>query len=246
MAGAPASRRTRRRHHRYQHGLPGQAGDHGQSGSALMRDLDHALTLIEATVAAVGAGHAEDAAWLGRSLASTRPSSRAAPKTPASSMITVHGRTRCQFYKGGADWAAVRAVKQRSRFRSSSTATSDPDDADAALACFGRRCRHDRPRRPGRPWLPGQSRAISRPGDHEAAPPLATQHALIVELYEEMLSHHGLASALKHARKHLGWALDARAPPAPELPSTHSRRWRTSVLTSETPAQVQSRLAPGL
>ena len=77
-----------------------------------MRDLDHALTLIEATVAAViGSGDAEDAARLGRPLASTRRSWRAAPKAAGVRLITVHGRTRCQFYKGDADWAAVRAVK---------------------------------------------------------------------------------------------------------------------------------------
>src|SRR6185437_124378 len=63
----------------------------------------------------------------------------------------------------------------------------------------------------GRPWLPGQIARTLSTGVCEQAPPLATQLALITALYEEMLSHHGLRIGLKHARKHLGWALDAAA-----------------------------------
>ena len=81
------------------------------SGSALMRDLDHALTLIEAVVRAVTrARHAQDAAWLGRQEPQRRRSWPGAPRRPACKLITVHGRTRCQFFKGRADWSAVREV----------------------------------------------------------------------------------------------------------------------------------------
>jgi tRNA-dihydrouridine synthase len=79
-------------------------------------------------------------------------------------------------------------------------------------------------------------------GRRERSPPLATQFTLIAALYDEMLSHHGLRIGLKHARKHLGWALDAAASSAGITLDT-LRRWRTNVLTCETPAEVQVRLA---
>ena len=63
----------------------------------------------------------------------------------------------------------------------------------------------------GRPWFPGQIARYLETGRREQAPPLATQFSLIVALYDEMLAHHGLRIGLKHARKHLGWALDAAA-----------------------------------
>ena len=94
-------------------GCPSKQVTNGASGSALMRDLDHALSLIEATVGAVArAGHAEDAARLGHHQHQRAGAGAPRAKLPACSMITVHGRTRCQFYDGSADWAAVRAVKQ--------------------------------------------------------------------------------------------------------------------------------------
>jgi tRNA-dihydrouridine synthase len=94
----------------------------------------------------------------------------------------------------------------------------------------------------GRPWLPGQMARYLETGRRETPPPLATQFALIAALYDEMLSHHGLRIGLKHARKHLGWALDAAASSAGVAIHT-LKRWRTRVLTGETPDQVRSRLA---
>ncbi len=92
-------------------GCPARHVTGGQSGSALMRDLDHALTLIEATIAAVKVPVTLKMrlGWDDRSLNAPELARRA--EAAGVQMITVHGRTRCQFYKGEADWTAVRAVK---------------------------------------------------------------------------------------------------------------------------------------
>jgi tRNA-dihydrouridine synthase len=79
-------------------------------------------------------------------------------------------------------------------------------------------------------------------GVREDAPPLAEQFALVAALYEEMLAHHGLRIGIRHARKHLGWALDAAAATAGVAFDT-LKRWRGSVLTSETPSEARDRLA---
>src|SRR5437764_7257584 len=91
-------------------GCPARHVTGGEAGSALMRDLDHALKLIEATIAAVKVPVTLKMrlGWDDRSLNAPELARRA--EQAGGQMITVHGRTRCQFYKGAADWAAVRAV----------------------------------------------------------------------------------------------------------------------------------------
>jgi len=223
-------------------GCPARHVTGGQSGSALMRDLDHALKLIEATIAAVKVPVTLKMrlGWDDRSLNAPELARRA--EAACVQMITVHGRTRCQFYKGEADWGAVRAVKDaisvplvvNGDITSYEKAVSALEVSGADAVMIGRGAQ-------GQPWLPGQIGRRLETGKSESAPSLSEQFTHIRTLYDEVCRFYGLRIGLRHARKHLGWALEIAAQ-CSRAPAGTLKAWREKILTSEDPHRVHRSL----
>ena len=223
-------------------GCPARHITGGQSGSALMRDLDHALRLIEATIAAVKVPVTLKMrlGWDDRSLNAPELARRA--EAAGVQMITVHGRTRCQFYKGDADWGAVRAVKAaisvplvvNGDITSFEKAISALEMSGADAVMIGRGAQ-------GQPWLPGQIGRRLDGGKAESAPSLVEQLKHIRTLYDEVCSLYGVRIGLKHARKHLGWALEIAAQ-CSRAPAAKLKGWRHRILTSDDPIGVHRSL----
>ena len=224
-------------------GCPSRQVTNGAAGSALMRDLDHALALIDATVAAVSVPVTLKMrlGWDGSTVNAPALARRA--QAAGVQMITVHGRTRCQFYSGNADWSAVRAVKEdvgipivvNGDIRSFDDALTALSMSGADAVMIGRGAQ-------GRPWFPGQVARFLATGEREAAPPLAEQRAMTEAVYDEMIDHHGFAIGRRHARKHLAWALDTAAETA-GAPVALLKEHRARVLTAEEPRAARALLA---
>ena len=223
-------------------GCPARHVTGGQSGSALMRDLDHAVSLIEATIAAVKVPVTLKMrlGWDDR----TRNAPELARRAQAAGvqLITVHGRTRCQFYKGEADWDAVRDVREATTLPlvvngditsyDKAVAALEASGADAVMIGRGAY---------GQPWLPGQIGRRLQGGAIEDAPSLPDQLNYVRALYEGICELYGLRVGLRHARKHLGWALDVAATVS-RAPAEKLKAWRQTILTSEDPHAVHRSL----
>ena len=214
-------------------GCPSKRVTTGLCGSALLRDLDLALTLIEAVVKAVKVPVTLKTRLGWDDTLHNAPELARRAQDVGVRMITIHGRTRCQFYKGHANWAAIRAVKEavtipviaNGDITDTATAREALHLSGADGVMIGRGAQ-------GAPWKLAQ---VAHDIFGTPAPKIPEGGALgrmILDHYEDMLTFYGRELGLRMARKHLGWYLDAAG-----LPHV-----REPILTSTDPAEVIQRL----
>ncbi len=219
-------------------GCPAKQVTSGQAGAALLRDPDHAAKLIESVIAAVRIPVTLKMrlGWDENSIVAPALALRAEELGVA--MVSVHGRTRAQFYQGSANWTAIAAVKNAvkipviangdlTRFEDADTMLKQ-SNADGVM--IGRAAR-------GRPWFPGQVGHYLETGEKPADPSLQDQRDLLLELYESWLHHSGRERGAREARKHIGWALEAAAHSFGRA-ADWAKTWRAGLLKENDPTNV--------
>jgi len=189
-------------------GCPARQVTGGLSGSALMRDPDHAVNLIDATVQAskVPVTVKMRLGWDHNTLNAPELARRA--ELAGAQMITVHGRTRCMFYTGKADWPAIRAVKDAISIPLVANGDGESAaDARAMMAASGADAVMFGRSTYGRPWWPGVVADELQPGTGRAEPTPAEELDIMLWHQDETLRLYGHALGNKTFRKHLGWTL---------------------------------------
>jgi tRNA-dihydrouridine synthase B len=226
-------------------GCPAKRVTGGWSGSALMRDLDHATGLIEAVIEAVRLPVSVKMrlGWDDTSLNAPELARRA--EQAGACLITVHGRTRQQFYKGHADWSAIRRVRE-------AIAIPLVANGDIATVADARNCMAQSGAdavmvgraATGKAWLPGAiGRALATGAREIVRPDTAERHQMLARHYAWLLTHFGDAAGLRHARKHLAAAMDDHLQSVGASEANAVSGLRNAILTSVEPGFVTAGLA---
>ena len=217
-------------------GCPAKSVTSGLCGSALMRDPDQALRLIEATVSATRLPVTLKLrlGWDDVSLNAAEIGKRA--EEAGVRMLTVHGRTRCQFYRGEANWRAIGDVVRAVRIPV--IANGDITTAPAAREALklsgadgvmiGRAAQ-------GRPWLPAAIERALRHGGEVSPPSRARLLQSLLALYDHTLAFYDLQLGVRIARKHIAWMIDAEF-------GADMRETRKAICMLEDPTRVREAL----